>query len=169
MNNFFAWMANAFSGDSGKVVAAKGIVGVATGVLLYASGWVGNIWWCLLILMGLDYLTGVIGAWVNKCLSSEVGWKGIVRKFGIIVLTAVCMLVDYAIASLSSGAGFTFPLQGMVTILVCCWLIGNELLSILENLGKMGVPFPGFLKKLFSRFQNAAETAAGADKPGEGL
>jgi toxin secretion/phage lysis holin len=140
-----------------KEIAVKGIVGVITGVLMYASGWVSNIWWTLIILMGLDYLTGVIGAAVNRSLSSEVGWKGIVRKAGILILTVVCMLVDYAIDNLSSGIGFSFPLQGMVTILVCCWLIGNELLSILENLGKMGVPIPSFLSKLFSSFQKQVD------------
>ena len=153
---------------NGKEVAAKGILGVVTGVLLYASGWVGNVWWCLLILMAIDYVTGVTGAAINKCLDSEVGWKGIVRKIGIIILTAICMLVDYLIVTLSAGAGFVFPLQGMVTIVVCCWLIGNELLSVLENLGKMGVPLPGFLKSLFAKFKDVAETAAGEkDKPGE--
>ena len=44
--------------------------------------------------------------------------------------------------------------------MVCCWLIGNELISILENLGKMGVPFPGFLKKLFGKFKDTADTLA---------
>ena len=153
---------------NGKAIAAKGIVGVFAGVLMYASGWVGNVWWTLVILMGIDYLTGVIGAVVTPgngvwgtSLSSDIGWKGIVRKAGILILTVVCMIVDYAMDTLSTGAGFAFPLQGMVTIFVCCWLIGNELISILENLGKMGVPFPQFLKKLFARFKAIPETAAG--------
>jgi toxin secretion/phage lysis holin len=150
---------------NGKEVAAKGILGVVTGVLLYASGWVGNVWWCLLILMAIDYVTGVTGAAINKCLDSEVGWKGIVRKAGVIILTVVCMLVDYVAATLSNGAGFEFPLKGLVTIMVCCWLIGNELLSILENLGNMGVPFPAFLKKLFAKFKDTAENMV--DKPEE--
>lgn len=147
-----------------KELAAKGIVGVITGVLLYASGWVSNIWWTLIILMGIDYITGVIGAAVNRCLSSEVGWRGIVRKAGILILTVVCMLVDYVVVSLSDGIGFNFPLRGMVTILICCWLIGNELLSILENLGKMGVPIPAFLSKLFGTFQKQVDEMV--DKPG---
>ena len=150
---------------NGKEVAAKGILGVVTGVLLYASGWVGNVWWCLLILMAIDYVTGVVAAAINKCLDSEIGWKGIVRKAGVIILTVVCMLVDYVAATLSNGAGFEFPLKGLVTIMVCCWLIGNELLSILENLGNMGVPFPAFLKKLFAKFKDTAENMV--DKPME--
>ena len=99
-----------YKGNSGK-----GILGVITGVLMYASGWVSNIWWILIILMGIDYLTGVVAAVINRCVSSEVGWKGIVRKAGILILTVVCMLVDYAVDNLSSGIGFHFPLQGMVT------------------------------------------------------
>jgi len=152
-----------------KEIASKGILGVITGVLMYASGWVSNIWWTLIILMGIDYLTGVVAAVINQCLSSEVGWKGIVRKAGVLILTVVCMLVDYAMESLGSGIGFSFPLQGMVTIVVCCWLIGNELISILENLGKMGVPFPGFLTKLFGRFKDTADTLAqDGQAPGDG-
>lgn len=152
-----------------KEPSAKGILGVISGVLMYASGWVSNIWWTLIILMGIDYLTGVAAAVVNRCVSSEVGWKGIVRKAGILILTVVCMLVDYTMASLSSGIGFTFPLQGLVTIVVCCWLIGNELISILENLGRMGVPFPGFLKNLFGKFKDTADTLArGGQASGDG-
>jgi len=152
-----------------KEIASKGILGVITGVLMYASGWVSNIWWILIILMAIDYLTGVIAAVINRCVSSEVGWKGIVRKAGILILTVVCMLVDYAVDSLSSGIGFHFPLQGMVTIVVCCWLIGNELISILENLGKMGVPFPAFLKKVFGRFKDTADSLAqGGQASGDG-
>lgn len=151
-----------------KEIAAKGVAGVIAGVLMYAAGWVNNIWWTLIILMGIDYLTGVIGAILTPgsglwgtTLSSEIGWKGIVRKGGILILTVVCMLVDYSVDQLSAGAGFQFPLQGMVTIAVCCWLIGNELLSILENLAKMGVPFPKFLKALFARFKSVPEEIAG--------
>ena len=40
-----------------KEIASKH-PGVITGVLMYASGWVSNIWWILIILMGIDYLTG---------------------------------------------------------------------------------------------------------------
>lgn len=158
----------------GKEIAEKGIIGVIAGVLMYASGWVSNIWWTLIILMVLDYLTGVIGAIVTPgsgvwgtSLSSEIGWKGIVRKAGLVILTAVCMVADYVMVYLVDGAGFKFPLQGLVTIVVCCWLIGNELVSILENLGKMGVPYPKFLKGLFGKFKTGAEAAA-VDEPGDG-
>ena len=42
-------------------------------------------------------------------------------------------------------------------ILVTVWLIINELISVLENLSRMGVPIPNFLKKIIDRLKNTVD------------
>ena len=42
-------------------------------------------------------------------------------------------------------------------LLVAVWLIINEMISILENLSKLGVPIPDFLTKVIQRLKNSAE------------
>ena len=42
-------------------------------------------------------------------------------------------------------------------VLVTVWLIINELISILENLGAVGVPLPGFLQKLIKRLKQTVD------------
>ena len=93
------------------------------------GGWDGLVI-CLCVFMGLDYLTGVIGGIVHKNLSSEIGFKGILRKMVVLVILAVAVLVDSLID------------QQILRDLVCYFYIANEGISILENAGKIGVPLP---------------------------
>lgn len=108
----------------------------------------------LLVVMIIDYLTGISEAWHSKQLNSRIGLIGIVKKVGYIMLVAVGIVVDYLISSAFVAAGLTFDTGFVVGLLVTIWLIINELISILENLSQLGVPMPGFLKKLVQRLKN---------------
>lgn len=91
---------------------------------------------CLLIAIVIDYLSGIIKAYVKKELSSSIGLKGILKKVGILCVVALSVLFDRI-------AGNT----GAVRTLVIYYFVANEGLSILENLGAAGVPIPKKLKK----------------------
>lgn len=119
-------------------------------VVLAAIGgglaWFFGPWDALIsVLIGfiaVDYLMGVINAGMRKELSSEVGFKGLLRKMVILLLVGVGALLD----KIMPGA------NGAIRAAVCTFYIANEGLSILENAGALGLPLPpkllGVLKQL---------------------
>ena len=107
----------------------------------------------LMVMMIIDYLSGMSAAWSEGTLSSKVGAKGIVKKVGYMALIAVAMGVDYLIYSGIVAANIEVGYNMWFGLLVAVWLIINEMISILENLSRLGVPIPEFLKKIISRLK----------------
>ena len=91
---------------------------------------------CLIIAIVLDYISGLINAFNTKKLSSKIGFKGILKKIGILVLVMLSVLIDRV-------SGNT----GAIRTLVIYYFVANEGLSILENLGEAGIPIPNAIKK----------------------
>ena len=116
--------------------------------------WFGEIFYgvvALVVVVTIDYLTGLLKAWYGKNLSSKIGFKGIVKK--------VCYFLVVAIAGV---ADWLMQTQYLITWFVMVFLISNEAISILENLSKIGVPFPTFLIKLLERLKETSEQKGGA-------
>lgn len=105
------------------------------------GGWDGALG-LLLAMMAADCATGWLVAAVWKksnksasgALGSRAGWKGLCRK-------GAALMVVWVGAMLDSTLGTTYARTA-----VCLFFAGNEGLSLLENLGLMGVPCPEFLK-----------------------
>jgi len=99
----------------------------------------------LIVVMAIDYISGVAAAWVNHELSSKTGLIGIVKKLSYLALVVVGCSIDYLVSLLGSqltGAEISIQAIGLVVV---CWLIINELISILENVARQGGPVPPFL------------------------
>lgn len=111
------------------------IAAIATGAV-YLFGGFDVALNCLLIAIVLDYITGIIKAYIKKELSSEVGLKGILKKVGVLIVVMLGVLVDRVTGE-----------TGAVRTLVIYYFVANEGLSIIENLGAAGVPIPAKLKK----------------------
>lgn len=107
----------------------------------------------LVIMMSIDYITGMISAWIEKDLSSQKGIVGIVKKISYMALVAVAMTVDYLIYCGFTAINIQFENNMWFGLLVTIWLIINEMISILENLSKIGVPVPQFLNKVVQRLK----------------
>lgn len=116
---------------------------------------------CLLIVMLLDYISGVSAAWVQHQLSSRVGLIGIVKKVSYLLIVAVGMALDYLISLLGDKFGVEMQNIYFVGLLVIIWLIINECISILENADEMGLPVPEFIKKMLKRLKKHAEDVSG--------
>lgn len=91
----------------------------------------------LLALVIVDYITGIAASALEGKLSSQVGFRGIVRKLLIFVLVAASHLVDLAI-------GWDMHL---IRDAIIFFYIANEFISIVENAGRAGVPIPAVLRK----------------------
>jgi toxin secretion/phage lysis holin len=102
-------------------------------------GWLFGEWSVLLqILLAFvifDYLSGLLASGVEGKLSSKVGFRGIAKKLMIFCLVAVGHLVDKAV-----GQGH------IIGDTVIFFYLGNELLSVLENAGRTGLPVPDQIK-----------------------
>lgn len=101
---------------------------------------------CLVIAVALDYISGIIKAFVNKELSSKIGLKGLLKKVGVFVIVALAVLIDKITGE-----------SGAVRTLVIYYFVANEGLSIVENLSEAGLPIPDVIKKALKSLKNEAK------------
>lgn len=90
---------------------------------------------CLLVAIVIDYISGIIKAYETKTLSSAIGFRGILKKVGILLIVMLAVLVDRITID-----------NGGIRTLVIYYFVANEGLSILENLAQAGLPIPKSLK-----------------------
>lgn len=99
------------------------------------GGW-SSLLSALVLFVVIDYVTGMLAAGKEGKLSSQVGRWGIVRKVAIFLVVAVAYHVDRVL-----GDGT------VIRDAVICFYLANELLSILENAGRLGLPVPSFIRQ----------------------
>lgn len=108
----------------------------ATGAIVgYLFGGWSTLLQILLAFVAIDYISGMLASGVEGKLSSKVGFRGIAKKVMIFAIVAVGHLIDKAI-----GEGHIFRDA------IIFFYLGNELLSILENAGRTGLPVPEKIK-----------------------
>lgn len=137
------------------VIAIQGAL-AAAGAFLSAR--LGILYPVLCILMGmmvLDYITGMLASKTEAIdhpgdtafgWSSRKGAKGIIKKVGYLCVIAVAMVVDYVIVSVAGSLGIQITVKAFFGLLVAVWYLLNELLSIIENAGRMGANVPEWLR-----------------------
>ena len=115
------------------------------------GGWLGwllggmdGLLYALLAFVTLDYLSGVAAAIVEKKLSSDIGFRGIVKKVLIFALVAVGHIIDKQIIGDGSG----------IRTAVIFFYLSNEGLSILENAARIGLPIPDKVKEILSQLHS---------------
>lgn len=96
----------------------------------------------LLILMTVDYLSGVIKAFITCTANSKVGIIGILKKVMIILVIVLAYQLD-----------ILFDGKLAIKTLAVGVFISNEGLSILENASICGIPIPEKLKKVLTQYQ----------------
>ena len=106
----------------------------------------------------IDYATGLMAArFRGEKISSYRGIQGIAKKVGQWLLVVAGWLLDVLIAYGVEHISPELHIPIIVAIIVAVWLGFNELISILENLGDMGVPMPAFLKKIVEKLKGKIE------------
>lgn len=118
---------------------------VIAAVFTYLFGGMDAILTILLCLMVIDYISGILAAVYTKTLNSEIGFRGIIKKTSILCIIAVAHLAGQA--------------TGIDTIrsLVIGFYIANEGISVIENLGRTGIPFPDKLKKILEQLKRQGD------------
>ena len=114
------------------------------GWLGYFLGGMDGLMIALIVLMTLDYVSGVMCAIIDKKLSSAVGFKGICKKVFILMLVGVAHIIDLHVVGTGSA------LRGAVI----CFYMSNEGLSLLENAAHIGLPIPDKLRDILSQLHD---------------
>ena len=129
------------------------LVGLLGGAFAAALGGWDTAAQALLIFMGVDVVSGLVVAGIfgksgktgGGALSSLAMWKGLARKLFTLVMVALAAELDRAIET------------GIFRDATIIGYIANELLSIVENVGLMGVPIPAAIKKAIEILKNKEE------------
>lgn len=111
----------------------------------------------LIVVMIIDYLSGMAQAYVSHTLNSRIGVVGILKKVGYLATVAVAVIADYIISEALILLGTNIKLSYYIGLVVTIWFIINELISILENLAEIGTPIPKFLTKIIKRLKITVE------------
>ena len=149
---------------NGVLLAAAAIGSVLAKAL---GGWDAALQ-VLVAMMAADYITGILVAALWKksnksetgALDSKAGFKGLCKKCVILLLIWIAALLDQTL-------GVTYTRMAVIL-----FFVGNEGLSLLENMGLMGVPYPAFLKNALEALKDkgdqgsaeSAESSMGAGK-----
>jgi toxin secretion/phage lysis holin len=113
-----------------------------TGFTTLLGGW-DMLLQALLVFMALDYVTGFLAAVKQKRVNSEVMYWGGIRKGVVIVVVVIA-------ASCDTLLGLDPPILRALAI----WFyIGREGISIFENIGKLGVPLPYHVIRVFEQIK----------------
>ena len=115
------------------------------------GGWIGyfvggmdGMLIALIVLMSLDYISGIMCAVIDKKLSSAIGFRGICKKVLILMLVGVAKIVDLHVVGTGSA------LRGAVI----CFYMSNEGLSLLENAAYIGLPIPDKLREILEQLHD---------------
>ena len=123
-----------------------------TGVTYFFGGW-DMAMQTLVLVMAMDYVTGICKAIKQKNLNSKTGLLGILKKFGYLVIVALAVVIDRLAGDI-----------GVVRTMVIYFFIANDGLSILENWGGIGLPLP---KKLFELLEQLKKDNSGDEQKTE--
>lgn len=118
------------------------IVGIVGGFLCKHLGGFDMLLGVIITLVVLDYLTGILKAIYNKQLSSEVGYKGIIKKIFIFIVIATAYEIQKVVAD-------SIPLREMTLM----FFIANEAISLLENAGEF-IPIPEQLRDVLVQLRD---------------
>lgn len=107
------------------------IVSVIMTTFVYLVGGIDIAIQSLLIVIVIDYLTGIASAIYNKELSSKIGFKGIIKKSCYLLVVALSVVIDNLLGQ-----------SGLIRSLVIYFFVANDGLSIIENMAEMNIKLP---------------------------
>lgn len=129
-----------------RIMAIGSAIGAGFSFLV---GGVDKLITALLIFVIIDYVTGMIAAWKTATLDSKKGFEGIKRKVAMLVIVIMAHWIDVGILGISTCRA-----------MVIFAYLGNEGLSIIENLDRMGYGeyIPAFIREKLVQLRSEKES-----------
>jgi len=131
------------SGIEKWILATVGVIG---GLWSLVVDGLGLAVATLAVFMAIDYITGLIQAIYNRNLSSEIGFRGLVRKVYFLLLVGACYMFEnlvFGTRHLADGVAISF--------------VAMEFISIAENGVKMNAPFSGVFEAFLAIVKKKAD------------
>ena len=122
------------------------IISILATYFVYLVGGIDIAFVSLIVIMTLDYITGVMSAIYNKKLNSKIGYKGIIKKASYLLIIALSVILDRLLGQ-----------TGSVRTLVIYFFVANDGISILENVAEMNIPLPKKLKELLEQLKKEGD------------
>ena len=119
-------------------------VGLAGFFLSWFLGGLDGLMKVLLVLVCVDYITGIMKGYVLKNFSSDIGFHGIAKKVCMFMIVGIANVINHEMMGDSEALR-----DGIIM-----FFTANEGLSITENAIDLGVPFPDSLKERFLAWRN---------------
>lgn len=142
-------------------MSQKGWKNLMITIFAMTTAWLGNLAMPVYVLMLLnlvDYATGLIAApYRGEMRNSYKSVRGIAKKVCTLLLIGLAAIVDWLLLYTADFVGVPTHFSRVLACLTAVWLICNELISILENIGDIGVALPPFLKKAVEWLRQSAE------------
>lgn len=120
----------------------------------------------LLILMIADYISGMLASKkeaIEYPNDKNYGWSskksviGIYKKVGYMFTVFAAVSVDYLLYKYAGDMGVEILSETIFGLLVTIWLVINEIISILENVGRMGVELPVTITKVLAELKKSID------------
>lgn len=129
------------------------IVGGSMAWLAYLVGGIDHLIKALAIFMAIDFTLGIMVGFLFKNVESKKAFKGLIKKTAMVLMVIAAVQLDLAT---ESG---NFMRNAMIL-----FLIGMEGISMIENLGKLGIKVPKFLSNALSQLQMDNDDKKEGDK-----
>lgn len=129
-----------------RIMGIFSAIGIA---FSYLVGGIDKLLAALLVFIVIDYCTGLAAAWLTHAVDSNKGFRGVLRKIVILAVVVMAHWLDVAIS-----APETFK-----TMIIFAY-IGNEGISICENIDRMGYGkcIPDFLRAKLIQLREEKQT-----------
>lgn len=125
----------------------QSIIAVIGGWLGWFLGGVDGFLYALIIFVIIDYITGIMVAFLNREISSEIGARGIFKKILIFILVGIAHIIDSRLI----GEG------SVIRTAVIFFYLSNEGISIIENASRIGLPIPQKLKDVLAQLHGKSK------------
>lgn len=126
----------------------KGVLAVIGAFIGTILGGFDGFLYALVVLVVIDYVTGVMVGVAQKKLTSSIGFKGIFKKVLIFFLVAVAYTIDT----------YVLGAEGVIRTTVIFFYIANEGISIIENAAKLGLPVPKKLIDVLAQLKEQGDS-----------
>lgn len=152
--------------------AYPAIQGVITFVISWLSARLGILFApiaFLMLMMILDYITGMLASKKEAIeypedpaygWSSRKGVLGIIKKVGYLCVIVVAISLDHILIQAAVPLGLDVP-KGIFGLIVTIWFVLNEMLSIVENAGRMGADVPPWLARCIASLKDKVDKEGG--------
>ena len=117
------------------------------GIFTTIQNAVDGVFYALVACVVVDYITGVITAIANKKWDKDIGLRGIAKKLLIFIIVCLGIILDTKVLQSGSILQTSFSM----------FYISTELISIIENYDRMGLPIPKKLKEFIDEIRKEDE------------